>query len=159
MIMIHFFSECSSSNTTCKCWFVTCWLSNCGSARLKLFGFAFWHFAHFHFHDAQDGLVSLKTHLWLSSSGSHFIKARESPLTARHLRQEAGDFKAEKMSGSLTCCLSCAAASWPPHRSSRDPTPRHPGKRSASLQSCWRQRTCESFLNFSFFHLSRWQIH
>ena len=60
---------------------------------------------------------------------------------------------------SLTCCLSCVAASWPPHRSSRDPTPRHPGKRSASLQSCWRQRTCESFLNFSFFHLSRWQIH
>ena len=32
MIMIHFFSECSPCNTTCKCWFVTRWLSNCGSA-------------------------------------------------------------------------------------------------------------------------------
>ena len=40
---------------------------------------------HLEVHVAHDGLVSLKTHLWLSSPGSHFIKARESLLTARHL--------------------------------------------------------------------------
>ena len=37
---------------------------------------------------AQDGLLSLKTHLWLSCWGSHFIRARESPLTAKHLQNQ-----------------------------------------------------------------------
>ena len=37
---------------------------------------------------AQDGLLSLKTHLWLSCWGSHFIRARESPLTAKHLENQ-----------------------------------------------------------------------
>ena len=91
---------------------------------------------------AHDGLVSLNTHLWLSSPASHFIKARESPLTARHLRGQQVIEVHYLMKSLSTCSPSCARASGTPRRSSRARTRRPPGKRSASPQSCWHQHTC-----------------